>query len=220
MFDLPHPWMGTLSLPPALAQQRRRRVGLLGGSFNPAHDGHRHISVMALKLLGLDEIWWLVSPQNPLKPADDMAPFAERLRHAIGHARHPRIKVTGLETGLGTRYTVDTLAALHRRFPQTRFVWLMGADNLAQIDRWAGWTRIFDHTAIAVLARPAYSLRSLAGRAAHRYRTRRLPAARSRQLVGTAPPAWIFLPIRLMPVSATQLRAAGRGLTSPSSPHL
>lgn len=203
-----------------LAQRRQRRVGLLGGSFNPAHDGHSHISVMALKLLGLDEVWWLVSPQNPLKPADDMAPFAERLRHATGHARHPRIKVSGLETGLGTRYTVDTLTALHRRFPRTRFVWLMGADNLAQIDRWAGWTRIFEHTAVAVLARPAYSLRSLAGRAAHRYARRRLNAAQSRHLVDAAPPAWIFLPIRLMPVSATQLRAAGRGLPSPSTPHL
>jgi nicotinate-nucleotide adenylyltransferase len=218
MFDLPHPWMGTLCLPPVLAQARRRTVGLLGGSFNPAHEGHRHVSVMALKRLGLDQIWWLVSPQNPLKPADGMAPFGERLRHAIGKARHPRIKVTGLETGLGTRFTVDTLNVLHKRFPLTRFVWLMGADNLAQIDRWAGWNRIFDHTAIAVLARPAYSLRALAGRASHRYRTRRLSVEQSRALAFTAAPAWIFLPIRLMPVSATQLRAAGRGLASPSSP--
>jgi nicotinate-nucleotide adenylyltransferase len=215
MFDLPHPWMGTLSLPPVLAQRRRRRVGLLGGSFNPAHQGHRHISLMALKLLGLDEIWWLVSPQNPLKPIDDMAPFADRLRHAIATARHPRIKVTGLETGLRTRFTVDTLASLHRRFSLTSFVWLMGADNLAQIHRWAGWNRIFEHTAVAVLARPAYSLRSLAGRAAHRYRVDRCAAAQSRRLVTRKPPAWIFLPIRLMPVSATQLRASGLGLNSP-----
>lgn len=220
MLDLPHPWMGTLSLPPVLTQRRRRTVGLLGGSFNPAHEGHRHISLMALKRLGLDEIWWLVSPQNPLKPADDMAPFAERLRHAIATARHPRIKVTGLETGLGTRYTIDTLTALHQRFSQTRFVWLMGADNLAQIDRWAGWNRIFDRTAVAVLARPAYSLRALAGRAAHRYLARRLPATSARQLARHAAPAWVFLPIRLMPVSATQLRAAGHGLASPSPPHL
>ena len=102
--------MGSLRLPPTLAQRRRRTVGLLGG-------------------------WWLVSPQNPLKSADGMAPFGKRLQHAIDTAHHPRIKVTGIETGLGTRYTVDTLAALRKRFPLTRFVWLMGADNLAQIHR-------------------------------------------------------------------------------------
>ena len=175
---------------------------------------------MALKLLGLDEVWWLVSPQNPLKSTDGMAPFVERLDHAIGKAHHPRIKVTGIETGLGTRYTVDTLAALRKRFPLTRFVWLMGADNLAQIHHWAGWRRIFDHTAVAVLARPSYSVRAMASPAAHRFRAQRLPAARSRALAGSRAPAWTFLPIRLMPVSATQLRAAGRGLTSPSLPHL
>ena len=212
--------MGSLRLLPTLAQRRRRTVGLLGGSFNPAHDGHRHISLMALKLLGLNEVWWLVSPQNPLKSADGMAPFGKRLHHAIDTAHHPRIKVTGIETGLGTRYTVDTLAALRKRFPLTRFVWLMGADNLAQIHRWAGWQQIFDHTNVAVLARPTYSVRALAGPAAHRYQARRLPAARCRGLVETCPPAWTFLPIRLMPVSATQLRAAGRGLASPSPTHL
>ncbi len=169
---------------------------------------------MALKLLDLDEIWWLVSPQNPLKPAAGMAPFAERLRYAITVAHHPRIKVSGLETGLGTRFTADTLTALHRRFSQARFVWLMGADNLAQIHRWAGWNRIFERTAIAVLARPAYSLWSLAGPAAHRYARSRRPARRSRGLATAEPPAWTFLPIRLMPVSATQLRADGLGLPS------
>lgn len=203
-----------------MAQRRKRHVGLLGGSFNPAHEGHRHISLMALKLLDLDEIWWLVSPQNPLKPAAGMAPFGERLDHAIKVADHPRIKVSGLETGLGTRFTADTLAALHRRFRRARFVWLMGADNLAQIHRWAGWNRIFERTAVAVLARPAYSLWSLAGPAAHRYAGYRRPAARARGLAATATPAWTFLPIRLMPVSATQLRADGRGLPSHNTPPL
>jgi len=212
--------MGNLDLPPVLAQRRHRRIGLLGGSFNPAHEGHRHISLMALKMLNLQEIWWLVSPQNPLKSEVDMAPLGERLERAKAVSHHPRIKVTALETGLGSRYTADSLAALHRRFPTTRFVWLMGADNLSQIHRWSHWTRIFDHTPVAVLDRPAYSTQSLASRAAHRYRRHRYAATNARQLAAASTPAWIFLPIRLVPLSATQLRANGLGLSSPSRFHL
>lgn len=212
--------MGNLSLPPLLALRRGGRIGLLGGSFNPAHLGHRHISLMALKMLNLQEIWWLVSPQNPLKSAADMAPLKDRLDHAVRVADHPRIKVTALESLLGSRFTADSLTALHRRFPVTRFVWLMGADNLAQIHRWAHWNRIFKRTAVAVLDRPAYSAHSLASPAAHRYRRQRYMAATARQLVSAPTPAWTFLPIRLVPLSATQLRANGFGLTQAAQPLL
>ena len=130
------------------------RVGLLGGSFNPAHGGHLHVSREALKRLDLDEVWWLVAPQNPLKAVRGMAPFDKRLAGAKRLARDPRIRVLDLERRLGTRYTVDTVAALRRLFPKIRFVWLMGADNLAQIRHWQRWTRIFAALPIAVFARP------------------------------------------------------------------
>lgn len=132
-------------------------VGLLGGSFNPAHGGHRRMSLAALDRLGLDEVWWMVSPQNPLKPVAGMAPFAARLARARAVARHPRIRVTGIETELGTQLTVDTVQALRRRFPQARFLWLMGADNLAQFHRWVAWRTIARTVPIVVMARPGYA---------------------------------------------------------------
>ncbi|MEL0144019.1 MAG: nicotinate-nucleotide adenylyltransferase, partial [Alphaproteobacteria bacterium] len=122
-----------------------RRIGLLGGSFNPAHDGHRYISVEALKRLGLDEVWWLVSPQNPLKPESGMAPFAQRLEYARQIVRHPRIRVSAIEAEMGTRYTANTLESLVQLYPAAKFVWLMGADNLVQISAWRDWSKIF-HT--------------------------------------------------------------------------
>lgn len=131
-------------------------VGLLGGSFNPAHGGHRRMSLAALDRLGLDEIWWLVSPQNPLKPVAGMAPLPRRLAQARCIARHPRIRPTAIEAQMGTRRTVDTLAALHRRYPQVRFLWLMGADNLAQFHRWHDWRGIARIAPIVVIARPGY----------------------------------------------------------------
>ncbi len=133
-----------------------KSVGLLGGSFNPAHDGHRHISVEALRRLGLDEVWWLVSPLNPLKAADGMAPLAARLASAKHIANHRRIHVTDLEIRLETRFAVDTVAALQRRYPEVRFIWLMGADNLAQFHRWSRWRRLAARVPIAVFARPGY----------------------------------------------------------------
>jgi nicotinate-nucleotide adenylyltransferase len=188
-----------------------KRVGLLGGSFNPAHGGHLHISREALKRLKLDEVWWLVSPQNPLKPSAGMGPLEDRLAAARAVVtRHPRIKVTDIEARLGTIYTADTLAALKRRFPKIRFVWLMGADNLSQISRWERWENIFELVPIAVFARPSYSLRSLSGPAARRYARRRVPLAKARKLVETDPPAWVFLPVRLDARSATDIRS-GRG---------
>lgn len=195
----------------------RRRIGLLGGSFNPAHEGHRHISLLALKRLGLDEIWWLVSPQNPLKPANGMAPFAERLSGARSLAHHPRIRVTDLEARLGTRYTIDTLTALRRRWPEARFLWLMGADNMIQIPRWARWDTLFETVPVAVLARPTYSLRAMNGKAAERYRHHRVPAERARVLAGTRPPAWTYLPIPLHPASATEIRRRQAGDSTESA---
>ncbi|MFN3077196.1 MAG: nicotinate-nucleotide adenylyltransferase [Alphaproteobacteria bacterium] len=185
---------------------RRRRIGLLGGSFNPAHDGHLHVSLIALRRLGLDEVWWLVSPQNPLKPMAGMAPLAQRLQQARRVARHPRLRVSGVERDLNTRYTADTLEKLTRCLPRARFVWLMGADNLKQMDRWSRWWRIFRRVAIAVLARGPYSLPGLAGKAARRFAQFRLKTARSRSLADHQPPAWVFLPIRLHPASATDIR--------------
>jgi nicotinate-nucleotide adenylyltransferase len=187
---------------------RRLRIGLLGGSFNPAHAGHLHISKLALQRLGLDYVWWLVSPQNPLKPVEGMASLAERLRGAAAVARiHPRIRVSVIEARLGTRYTVDTLAALRRHFPTTRFVWLMGADNLAQIVRWRKWSRIFHLTAIAVFARGSYVMRALAGKAARRFRRFRVSPGGARRMALKAPPAWAFLPTPLHTASATAIRA-------------
>lgn len=200
----PHPLAG--------AALRGLTIGLLGGSFNPAHDGHRHISLWALKALGLDRVWWLVSPQNPLKPAAGMAPQNVRLATARRVANHPRIIPTAIESALGTRYTVDTLAALRRRFPGVRFVWLMGADNLAQIRHWRGWTRIFETVPIAVFGRPGYGMPALGGMAAKRYARFRAGPQRAKQLAGRRPPAWVFVNNPLHPASATAIRQAiGRG---------
>lgn len=132
------------------------RIGLLGGSFNPAHGGHRRISLFALKTLGLDEVWWLVSPGNPLKPKAGMAPLGARFCSATQQARRAPITVTAIERELGTRYTVDSLAALRRRYARHQFVWLMGADNLAQFHLWRDWRRIARMMPIAVIARPGY----------------------------------------------------------------
>ena len=184
-----------------------RRIGLLGGSFNPAHQGHRDISLAALKYLGLDEIWWMVSPQNPLKPVSGMAPFAERLKSAEAMARHPKIRVTDIESRLGTQFTADTLKALVTRFPSCRFVWLMGADNLAQISSWRDWTKIFHLTPIAVFDRPTYTIKALTSLAARRFRRSRRREAALKTLAATPAPAWVFVHHRLNPISATAIRA-------------
>jgi len=182
---------------------------LLGGSFNPAHGGHLHISELALKLLDLDQIWWLVSPQNPLKPVDGMAPFPVRLEGARRIAEtDPRILVTDLESRLASsRYTADTLKALRRRFPRLRFVWLMGGDNLVQIPKWQRWPEIFGTVPIAVFDRPSYSLKALSGPAAKRFARYRVPASDERRLAEMEPPAWVFLHTRLDDRSATRIRS-------------
>lgn len=190
---------------------RGLRIGLLGGSFNPAHDGHRHISLEALKRLDLHQVWWLVSPQNPLKARRGMAPLAERVAAAAAVARHPRIVVTDLEAACGTRFTADTLGVLRHRFSQTRFVWMMGADNLAQVDRWDRWTQIFHTMPVAVFDRPSYSLAALRSPAARRFGGNRLLTPRSRRLSEEIAPAWAFFEIRRHPLSATALRQQGFG---------
>jgi nicotinate-nucleotide adenylyltransferase len=191
----------------ALYGRPHRRIGLLGGSFNPAHRGHLHISLMALRRLDLDEVWWLVSPQNPLKPIKGMAPFAERVAGAAAFAKaHPRIRVSGIEAALNTTYTADTITALERRFPHTRFVWLMGGDNLAQLPRWERWIDLMERVPIAVFARPQTSLRALASKAAQRFARARVPAEGARRLAEMKPPAWAFFHTKLDPRSATEIR--------------
>jgi nicotinate (nicotinamide) nucleotide adenylyltransferase/ribosome silencing factor RsfS/YbeB/iojap len=179
----------------------------LGGSFNPAHGGHLHISLMALQCLDLDAVWWLVSPQNPLKPAKGMARFADRLASAQAFAKgHPRIAVSAIETSLHTSYTADTIAALKQRFPHTRFVWLMGGDNLAQLPRWRRWVELMDRVPIAIFDRPQTALRALSGKAAQRLARERVSAAAARNLAEMPPPAWAFFHIKLDPSSATAIR--------------
>ena len=202
-------WQSLLRYPglPAPCAARRSRIGLLGGSFNPAHGGHLHVSRLALARLQLDEVWWLVSPQNPLKATSDMAPLVRRLATARRVARHPRIRVTDVEAGLGTRYTVDTLAALAGRWRRLSFVWLMGADNLSQIRHWRGWSSIFHIMPIAVFDRCTYSFKALAGLAARRFAASRMPDRALGRLAGRRPPAWVFFHTQLHGASATGLRA-------------
>lgn len=183
-------------------------TGLLGGSFNPAHGAHRAISLYARDALGLDEIWWLVSPGNPLKPAAGMAPLAARVRSARAAARRAPIRVTAIERELGTRYTIDTLRALKRRFPARRFVWLMGADNLAQFHRWKNWRAIAREMPIAVIARPGYDGAALASPAMAWLRRYRLAAAGLRNRDGWSAPALIELRFDPDPRSATAVRLA------------
>ncbi|HTN13304.1 MAG TPA: nicotinate-nucleotide adenylyltransferase [Sphingomonadaceae bacterium] len=187
-------------------------TGLLGGSFNPAHRGHRRISLFALAALGLDELWWLVSPGNPLKPAAGMAPLAARVKAAQLIARGAAIRVTAIERQLcqkrGTRYTIDTLRALRRRYPGRRFVWLMGADNLAQFHRWKDWRAIAREMPIAVIARPGYDAAALASPAMAWLRRFRVPAASLRNRGEWSAPALIELRFDPDPRSATQIRRA------------
>ena len=185
------------------------RIGILGGSFNPAHAGHRAISLAAIKALGLDEVWWLVSPGNPLKQTrSDMAPFAARVASATRMARRAPIRVSTIEQRLGTRYTVDTVTKLRRLYPKKHFIWLMGADNLAQFDQWKGWRRIAREVPIAVIARPGYDSDALAAPAMGWLRRARRPAHQAKNWTQWRLPALVLLRFRPDPRSATQLRAA------------
>lgn len=184
-----------------------RVVGLLGGSFNPAHAGHLHISREAMKRLGITQVWWVVSPQNPLKSPVDMAEFDIRLTHAAVTAKDMEsVIVTDIEQQLGSRYTIDTLQKLRKRFPRTRFVWLMGADNLAGIHRWERFEDIFKNCSILVLDRAPMSHPALRSKAAIRYKNQRVNERAFSDLTTKKPPRWGFAHIRRHPENATEIR--------------
>jgi nicotinate-nucleotide adenylyltransferase len=184
------------------------RVGLLGGSFDPAHAGHAHVTAWALRAFRLHRVWWLVTPGNPLK-RDAPADIARRLAAARALAAHPRVVVTDLEARLGTRFTAATLAALRARYPGVRFVWLMGADNLAGFHHWERWAQILATVPVGVLARPGEQLRAGLSPAARRFARWRLPQAAAAALALRPPPAWTLLSGRMLDASSTELRARG-----------
>lgn len=185
------------------------RVGLLGGSFNPAHEGHREISLLALKRLSLDAVWWLVSPANPLKDAADYAPYEERLRIARKSADHPRIIVSNFEERKGLQYTVDTLETLRSLWPQIDFVWLMGADSLATFHRWREWRKIASLAPIAVFNRPGYETAWRTAPAAEDLAAFRIEECEAGDLARLEPPAWAFFGEPQNPLSSTAIRANG-----------
>lgn len=189
-----------------LPRNRRITVGLLGGSFNPAHEGHVYISLEAIKRLGLDEVWWLVSPQNPLKPVEGMLPLEKRLTLAQNIAKHPNIVVTGIEKALNTRYTYHTILKLKKKFPYIRFVWLMGSDNLEQFPKWYRWRDILNLLPIVVFERGNNSYRALKGKTAGYCAKNRLNGCNIKKITTDNPPLWAFIRLRKHPASATQLR--------------
>ena len=194
------------------AHARGMRIGLFGGSFNPPHDGHRLASLAAMARLGLDCVWWLVTPGNPLKDISALPGLRQRMRAAQHLAAHPRIKITGLEAIIGTRYSHDTISYLKRRCPGVEFVWIMGADNLAGFHRWQRWRDIIDLVPLVVVDRPGSTLRAVHGRASAILAPFRLDEADGQLLAGTRPPAWIFLHGPRSSLSSTALRLAGHGL--------
>ena len=215
----------------AALTQRRGGIptGLLGGSFNPAHGGHRDISRFAIEALTLESLWWLVSPGNPLKSADDMAPLPARFGSALNQARRSPIRPTVIERDLGTRYTVDTLRQLMRRYPNRRFIWIMGADNLAQFHRWKAWRDIARMMPIAVVARPGYDGKAMAAPAVAWLRRFVRRTDQSRHWTRWSRPALVRLYFRADPRSATAIRRAhphwyrayaGRRLRDPVTRHI
>ena len=201
---------------PVQGDGRHMRVGLLGGSFNPVHEGHIQLACRALRQLGLDQVWFLVSPGNPLKPVAGMAPLPQRLagvRRRIRGICGRKLVATDIESHMGTRYTADTLARLKQLFPHVRFVWLMGADGLAQMGRWRRWRDIVRMVPLAILPRPGYNPAALQGQIAHRLARWRRPARQAGILAMCRPPAWVFLPAPQNAISATEIRAsqANRG---------
>jgi len=183
-------------------------IGLFGGSFDPPHAGHVHVSREALKRFGLDRVWWLVSPGNPLKP-NGPAPLDRRMAAARALVAHPRIVVTDVEARIGTRYTAETIERLIALYPGVRFVWLMGADNLAQFHRWQRWRCILDTVPVGVLARPGQRISARTARAAVIYRDAKLPAGRAVLLARMPVPAWCFLNVPMVDASSSAIRARG-----------
>lgn len=183
------------------------RIGLLGGSFNPPHAAHREISLTALKRLGLDQVWWLVTPGNPLKDASDLPSLKKRVAAAKDLASHPRIEVTGFAGERASAYTIDLLTELKRRFPAVSFVWLMGADNLADFHRWRAWQEIFGLLPIAVFDRPGFRLKARASKSAQRFSLFQVDESDAAGLACLEPPAWTMLSHKLSRLSSTELRA-------------
>ncbi|NHN91483.1 nicotinate-nucleotide adenylyltransferase [Acetobacter sicerae] len=194
---------------PIRGDRRAGRIGLLGGSFNPAHEGHIQIALRALHLLGLNQVWLMVSPGNPLKPSQGMASLATRLASVEQLATDRRLIPTDIEASLGTRYAFDTIRALKRRFPRARFVWLMGTDVFAELPRWYRWQAFLRQVPLAVMPRPGSNAAALHGKIAGRLSHCRLPVGKIRQLPDKTPPVWAFLPGPQNGISATALRRAG-----------
>jgi nicotinate-nucleotide adenylyltransferase len=190
--------------PPSFGEGQR--IGLFGGSFNPAHRGHYMVALYALKTLRLDWVWWMVSPQNPLKDTKETGEYSARLAFTRNIARHPRFVVTDIEKRMGTRTTADTLRGLAPVMKHGHFVWIMGADSFADLHRWHDWLEIPNTLPLAVLARPGYSLRALGGPAATRFSERQVPTEEAPKLAGMKPPAWCFIPMPLRPESSTAIR--------------
>lgn len=187
-----------------------QRIGLLGGSFDPPHAAHLLISEIALKRLDLDRVWWIVSPGNPLKTGRGVASLSQRAAAAGELASDPRILVTTFEAELPTAYTAATLDFLRARHPRTNFVWIMGADCLAQFHRWQQWRHIFETMPIAVIDRPAWRMRAAASPAAKTFARHRVPESRASVIVRARPPAWTLIGGPLSPLSSTALRTAGK----------
>ncbi len=187
---------------------RGQRIGLLGGSFDPPHEGHVHITGEAMKRFGLDAVWWLVSPGNPLK-AEGPADLTRRVVASRAILTDPRVTVTDIETRIGTRYTAETLQALFHAYPGVRFVWLMGADNLSGFHRWDRWRWILSNIPIGVLARPGERMAARIAPAASMFDRYRLPAARARELPKMSPPSWCFLNMPMVKISSTEIRSRG-----------
>jgi nicotinate-nucleotide adenylyltransferase len=183
-------------------------VGLLGGSFDPPHAGHVHITREALKRFRLDRVWWLISPGNPLKPRGP-APLADRMAAARAIMADPRVTVTDVEARLGTRYTAQTLQVLMARHPGVRFVWLMGADNLAQLHRWQRWDWIMATLPMGVLSRPGAGPAARLAPAARAFARFRLPEAAATRLAWLDPPVWCCITTPMIDISSTELRGQG-----------
>jgi nicotinate-nucleotide adenylyltransferase len=186
------------------------KIGLFGGTFDPPHDAHRAASLLAMRRLGLDRVWWLVTPGNPLKDTRGLAPLADRIAAAKTLADHPHIVVTGLEAAIGARYTYDTISYLKTHCPGVRFVWVMGADNLRSFHRWQNWRGIAQLVPIAVVDRLGPSLYAAGSIAAHALARFRLPEDQAGTLARRNPPAWVYLHGLKSPLSSTALRAARR----------
>jgi nicotinate-nucleotide adenylyltransferase len=184
-----------------------QRVGLMGGTFNPPHEGHAVCATMALRRLELDQLWWTVTPGNPLKSGAGLPELGARMAASCPFARSPAIKITSFEAALGSPYTYATIRFVTRRFPRVRFVWVMGADNLATFHRWQHWKDIARLVPIAVVDRPGWHLKALSSPAARFLARRRLPEASAALLPVRTPPAWVLLTTKLSEASSTALRA-------------